>query len=89
MKKTINDIQIDQMGFAFYDFLPEGFTVAKYEDLFDIRGKPLLGRRILIKSQLTPFKFWANKIKEGFPYPHSDMVNFIADGHVYLYTIFA
>ncbi len=23
-----------------------------------------------------------NKIKEGFPYPHSDMANFIADGHV-------
>ena len=77
-----------EMGFPYYEALPDGFELAKYEDFFNIKNKPRIGVAFVIKSNVHENRFWANRITEHFPYEGSDMTMFISDGNVYINTIF-
>ena len=78
------NLKQDKNNFWYYTKLPENTRVATYSDFF-IDKRLLLGKPFIIKSEIHPNHYWANRTKEGFPYIDSDFLTFLERKEVFIF----
>jgi len=74
----------DNEGYWYYTELPKNTRIATYSDFF-IDEKLLLGKPFIVKSEIYPNHYWANRTKEGFPYIDSDFLIFLEREKVFVF----
>lgn len=79
------EIKTSLSGGNYVEALPVGVKVASMDDFFDEKGRLIINKAYLVQSQTIEKRWWANRVKKGFPYGPG-LVEFIESGFVYVFT---
>ncbi len=79
------NLKQDNQGYWYYTELPENTRIATYSDFF-LGENLLLGKPFIVKSEISPNHYWANRTKEGFPYIDSDFLTFLERKEVFVFS---
>ena len=80
----MENIQNCKLGLPFFNELPQGWVIASLIDFYDEQNNLLEGKAFLVKSMITENCYWANRVKENFPYIYTDFHRFLEADHVFI-----
>lgn len=68
----------------YYEEFPRGWIVASLIDFYDEQANLILDKAFLVKSNIHKTRYWANRVKDNFPYIYSDFPVFLEDCQVFV-----
>ena len=84
-EKIENKIKTTKSGGKYYESLPDGTRQATLDDFYNHHGKLILDKPYLVHSMKDPGRYWANRVKKGFPYVWTDFNDFMESGNIYVF----
>lgn len=72
-------------GGYYLEKIPEEWRIAVMDDFYDEEGFIIYRKNFLVHSFIYPERYWAYRVKKGFPYPNSDFKKFLEFGRVYVF----